>query len=99
VRRAPSRLGWPIRIVAGCIALAITLFWFGVQLCGVAENRSELFNDRCGSVFYRQIPLLGFVVLGIGLGVAKALQKRWFAWVGLLLALVPGLLTWELFSV
>jgi len=40
--------------VVGCLLLGIA--WIFASLCGLAENRSELFYDRCdGSVPY--IPL------------------------------------------
>ncbi len=98
-RRDPSRLGWPYRIAAVCIALIAAFLWLGVQICGLGENRSELYNDRCRSVVYRNLPLLGFVVLGLGTATAKLMAKRRLAWVVLLMALIPGLITWKLFSV
>ncbi len=86
-------------MAAVCIALTAAVLWVGVQLCGLGENRSELYDDRCGSVFYRNIPLSGFVVLGLGIATAKLLGNRSLAWAVLLLALTPGLITWVLFGV
>ncbi len=97
--RDPSYLGWPYRLAATLNALIVAVLWIFVQLCGLGENRSELYNHRCGSALYTQLPLLGFVVLGVGLAAAKRIEKRWPAWAGLGLALVPGVAAWGLLSV
>lgn len=98
-RRDTFRLGWPYRIAAVCTVLLVAVLWFGVQLCGLGENRSELYQERCGSGFIHTFPLFGFVVLGVGIASAKRTQQYWLAWVVLTLALVPGLIAWKLLSV
>lgn len=98
-RRDTFRLGWPYRIAAVCTVLLVAVLWYGVALCGLAgDTASELHKARCGSMI-PLLPLLGFVVLGVGIKTAKRSGKRWLAWAVLSLALVPGLIAWKLLSV
>jgi hypothetical protein len=86
---------------AACTLVSGSIVWFllvGAQLCLNADNRSDLFVRRCES-HLRDVPAFGFLIIALGYVLARALRKPWIRGLSLVLAFVPGIITWALFSV
>jgi hypothetical protein len=86
---------------AACTLLSGGIVWFLLvlaQLCVNAENRSDLFVHRCNS-HLPDVPALGFAIIAAGYVLARVLRRPWIRGLGLVLALVPGVVTLSQFGV
>ncbi len=82
--------------VAGAILLIIASAFF--SLCGLGENRSDLFNERC-SGGTPNLPLLGIPVLFLAAFGASRWHEELFWALGALALAVAVVVPWKLFDV
>lgn len=82
--------------IAGSILLVIASAFLG--LCGLGENRSELFNERC-SGGTPNLPLLGIPVLFLAAFGASRWHEELFWALGALTLAVAIVVPWELLDV